>query len=104
MTGNVTLSPRFRLIQVPHGKDIGEFHLQSGDVYHCNINPNSQRFGGVVIEEQTRMHSGANLYPPDTCLDMLKRVLAVAELVAKSERLPEDKKESPSEFCEKHNP
>lgn len=28
------LSPRFRPIQVPHGKDIGEFYLHGGDVYH----------------------------------------------------------------------
>ena len=30
----LSLSPRFRPIQVPHGKDIGEFYLKGGDVYH----------------------------------------------------------------------
>jgi DNA primase len=29
----LSLSPRFRPIQVPHGKDIGEFYLQGGDIY-----------------------------------------------------------------------
>lgn len=29
----LSLSPRFRSIQVPQGKDIGEFHLQGGDIY-----------------------------------------------------------------------
>lgn len=29
----LALSPRFRSIQVPYGKDIGEFHLQGGDIY-----------------------------------------------------------------------
>lgn len=29
----LSLSLRFRPIQVPHGKDIGEFHLQGGDIY-----------------------------------------------------------------------
>jgi len=34
----LSLSPRFRTIQVPHGKDIGEFYLQGGDVYHWIAN------------------------------------------------------------------
>jgi hypothetical protein len=29
----LSLSPRFRPIQGPHGKDIGEFHLQGSDIY-----------------------------------------------------------------------
>lgn len=29
----LSFSPRFRPIQVPQGKDIGEFHLQGGDIY-----------------------------------------------------------------------
>lgn len=29
----LSLSPRFRPIQGPHGKDIGEFYLQGGDIY-----------------------------------------------------------------------
>lgn len=53
------------------------------------------------MEEQKRMHSGANLYTPDTSLDMLKRVLAVAELVAKSKQSSEDKQKSASESREK---
>jgi len=53
------------------------------------------------MEEQTRMHSGANLYPPDTSLDMLKRVLAVAELVAKSKQPPENKQQPDPDSCEK---
>ena len=53
------------------------------------------------MEEQTKIRSGANLYPPDTSLDMLKRVLAVAELVAKSKQSSEDKQQSASESREK---
>ncbi len=56
------------------------------------------------MEDQTRMHSGVNLHPPDTSLDMLKRVLAVAELVAKSKRPPEDEQPSAPESCEKTQP
>lgn len=53
------------------------------------------------MEEQTRMRSGTNFYPPDTSLDMLKRVFAVAELVAKSQQRTEDKQQSASESREK---
>jgi len=53
------------------------------------------------MEDQTRMHSDANLHSPDTSLDLLKRVLAVAELVAKSKQCPKEKQQSASEFCEK---
>lgn len=30
----LSLSPRFRPVQVPNGKDISEFYLSGGDVYH----------------------------------------------------------------------
>lgn len=30
----LSLSPRFRAVQVPQGKDVGEFYLNDGDVYH----------------------------------------------------------------------
>ena len=53
------------------------------------------------MADQTRVHSDANLHPPDTSLEMLKRVLAVAELVAKSKQSSEDKQQSAPEFCEK---
>ncbi len=53
------------------------------------------------MADQTRMHSDANLHSPDTSLDLLKRVLAVAELVAKSKQSPEDKQQSTPESCEK---
>jgi hypothetical protein len=53
------------------------------------------------MEDQTRVHLDANLHPPDTSLDMLKRVLAVAELVAKSKQSPDAKQQSAPEFCEK---
>lgn len=53
------------------------------------------------MEEQKRICLGANLYPPDTSLDMLKRVLAVAELVAKSKQPPEDKQQLASESRKK---
>ena len=66
---------------------------------HTDANPNI--FGEVVMDDQTRMYSDTNHDPPDTSLDMLKRVLAVAELVAKSKPSPEDKQQSVSEHCEK---
>ncbi|MEZ4667395.1 MAG: hypothetical protein R3E39_05685 [Anaerolineae bacterium] len=47
------------------------------------------------------MYSDTNHDPPDTSLDMLKRVLAVAELVAKSKPSPDDKQQSAPEHCEK---
>jgi hypothetical protein len=58
-------------------------------------------FGEVVMEDQKRMRPDTKLHPPDTSLDMLKRVLAVAELVAKSKQSPEDKQQSAPESCEK---
>jgi len=53
------------------------------------------------MEDQTRMHSNTNLHPSDTSLELLKRVLAVAELVAKSKQFSEDKQQSAQESCEK---
>ncbi|MCC6892544.1 MAG: hypothetical protein IT321_06985 [Anaerolineae bacterium] len=53
------------------------------------------------MQDQTKMHSDTNHDPSDTSLDMLKRVLAVAELVAKSKPSPEDKQQSAPEHCEK---
>lgn len=50
----------------------------------------------------TRMHSDTKLHPPDTSLDMLKRVLAVAELVATSKQFSEDKQQSTPEVGKKH--
>lgn len=53
------------------------------------------------MDNQTNTHSDMKLQVPDTSLDMLKRVLAVAELVAKSKQSPGEKQKSTSESCEK---
>lgn len=49
-----SLSPRFRAIQVPFGKDIGEFHRQGGAIYtwiaHTLKSPQ------LVLEEQPHAH------------------------------------------------
>lgn len=55
------------------------------------------------MADQTRTHSSVS-HSPDTSLDMLKRVLAVAELVAKSKQSSEDKQQSASESREKTQP
>lgn len=55
------------------------------------------------MADQTRTHSSVS-HSPDTSIDMLKRVLAVAELVAKSKQPPEDEQKSAPESCEKTQP
>lgn len=52
------------------------------------------------MAEQTRTHSSVS-HSTDTSLDMLKRVLAVAELIVKSKQPPENKQKLAPESCEK---